>query len=179
MSSRRSSDEPVAKRQKVYRACLGCVNSKTRCEDVTPEGCLRCRNKRKDCSLIESGIDLPNSTYPGPPFAAELEARMEAAEKGCNLLSNRVERLERALRSTATDDHPSVPHPGSTYTPALTPALTPIARPVGVSALFTARMWTRVPLSEAIFNLSTEEGYPDPVSKGLVTLEQMEMAFHL
>ncbi|KAL1407946.1 hypothetical protein Q8F55_004743 [Vanrija albida] len=45
---------PAAKRQKLFRACAACVSSKTRCEDVTPEGCSLCRRRGKPCSL--SGV---------------------------------------------------------------------------------------------------------------------------
>ena len=177
MSSRRSSEDPSAKRQKVYRACLGCVSSKTRCEDVRLEGCLRCRTKRKDCSLVESGAaDLrQNSTDPGP-FAAELESRIEATEEGWRMLSRRVDTLERGLYATANA-------PSGTSTSGLqqapTPSMTPVPRPVGVSPMFSALNWSQLPLSETVFNLSSEEGFPDPVSRGLVTMDQMEMSFHL
>ena len=177
MSSRRSSEDPSAKRQKVYRACLGCVSSKTRCEDVRLEGCLRCRTKRKDCSLVESGAaDLrQTSTDPGP-FAAELESRIEATEEGWRMLSRRVDTLERGLYATANA-------PSGTSTSGLvqapTPSLTPVPRPIGVSPMFQALNWSQLPLSETIFNLSSEDGFPDPVARGVVTMEQMEMAFHL
>lgn len=182
MSSRRSSDEPATKRQKVYRACIGCVNSKTRCQDVVPlRGCLRCRTKQKECSLIESAADLQNSTDAGP-IAAELEARMEATEEGWRMLSRRVETLERGFYSTGNGPSGSGPNSNanSGLLQAPTPSLTPVHhRPVGVSPMFSALNWSQMPLSETIFNLSSEDGYPDPVSRGLVTLEQMEMSFHL
>lgn len=174
MSSHRSSDEPSAKRQKVYRACLGCVNSKTRCEDVRAEGCLRCRTKRKDCSLIDNGVDLRRSTDP-EPLVAELEARMEATEEGWRMLSRRVETLERGPYSTG-----NAPSGSSLTVPqAPTPSITPSHRPIGVSPMFSALNWSQMPLSETIFNVSSIDGYPDPVDRGLVTMEQMEMSFHL
>lgn len=176
MSSRRSSDEPSAKRQKVYRACIGCVNSKTRCEEVQASGCLRCRTKRKDCSLIESAVELQNSTDAGPT-AAELESRMEATEEGWRMLSRRVESLERGLYATGNPPSGSISNPVMVQAP--TPSLTPVPRPVGISPMFSSLNWSQMPLSETMFNLSSEEGYPDPVGRGLVSMEQMEMSFHL
>ena len=62
-----NTTRPSIKR-KAWRACAGCVNSKTRCEDITyPEGCLRCRTKKWVCSLAVARASddiedsLPNS----------------------------------------------------------------------------------------------------------------------
>lgn len=45
--------------------------------------------------------------------------------------------------------------------------------------MFSALNWVSVVMSETTYNLSSEEGYPDPVARGLVTMEQMDMSFHL
>lgn len=91
------------------------------------------------------------------------------------MLSRRVDMLERGSYSTGN------PLSGSTsgLLQASTPSMTPVPRPVGVSQMFSALNWSQMPLSETIFNLSSEDGYPDPVTRGLVSMEQMEMSFHL
>lgn len=70
-----SEDDPNHKRRKIYRACEACVHSKTRCENVTPEGCSLCRRRKKECSLAEAGPSrVPDghpamyNTFPYPPY---------------------------------------------------------------------------------------------------------------
>ncbi|ORY23798.1 hypothetical protein BCR39DRAFT_548503 [Naematelia encephala] len=51
-TSRRSTPPyPSDYVQRVYRACRLCARAKARCGGVTAEGCSRCRNKGKPCSL--------------------------------------------------------------------------------------------------------------------------------
>lgn len=176
-----SDDDRSVKRQKVYRACLGCVNSKTRCEDVVPsQGCLRCRSKQKDCSLVESGIGLRPSAD-RDPVDAELEARVHATEEGWRALSQRVDRLEQGLYAVGND--PSTSTSGNPtqqqQPPPPTPSTLSVNRPVGVNRLYSSLLWNRICMSETVFNVSSEAGYPDPVARGLITMDQMEMSFHL
>lgn len=182
MSSRRSSDvhddEPSAKRQKVYRACLGCVNSKTRCEDVVPsQGCLRCRTKRKECSLVESGAAVRRASSERANVGGELENRMDATEEGWRTLARRVDRLEQGLY--AMENAPSTSTAFGTGTQAPTPAAMSLHRPLGSNSLFTTLNFNLISISETVYNVSAADSYPDPVSRGLVTMEQMESAFHL
>lgn len=174
--SRRSStsqdDAGPSKKQKVYRACLACVNSKTRCEDVIPrDGCLRCRSKNKACSLVREEAER-SASHSRPPEAVE-DRRIAAMEEGWNVMHQRLDRLEQNLytRPTlpATTSASNIP----------TPSATPIPRPVEIHKIFTSIHWYSVPINERIFTVASDRGYPDPVARGLVSSEQMEMAFHL
>jgi hypothetical protein len=176
MSTSRHSNASAgpSKRQKVYRACLGCVNSKTRCEDVLPrDGCLRCRSKGVSCSLIES----VNGDELGEKNDDEIRTRLDSMEEGWRSLDVKLDRLEQYIHSI-----PSAPTSSSANnlpTPGRVPILTPIPRPVDIHALFTTIHWHSVAVTERVFTVSSDLGYPDPVLRGLVTLDQMEMAFHL
>ena len=179
MSSRRSSagrdDGPSAKRQKVYRACLGCVNSKTRCEDVVPaQGCLRCRTKQKECSLIESGAALRGESSERAVVEAEWENRLDATEEGWRTLAKRVDRLEQGLYALG-----NAPSSSTQATQPATPSTMSLHRPVATSELFSTLNWNTIVMSETIFNMSDTDSYPDPVARGLMTMEQMELSFHL
>ena len=174
MSSRRSSTSQSgagpSKKQKVYRACLACVNSKTRCEDVAPQdGCLRCRTKKKACSLVHAEAERSASRSHAPDEAEY--SRLAAMEEGWNLLHQRLDRLEQNMYA-----RPPLPSTTSTNN-IVTPAATP--RPVDIHKIFTTLHWQSVPMTERIFTLASDLGYPDPVTRGLVSAEQMEMAFHL
>lgn len=176
MSSRRSSisrdSTGPSKRQKVYRACLACVNSKTRCEDVVRrKGCLRCRDKRKSCSLVQAETE---PTVGGSHTSGAVEdRRILAMEDGWNLLQQRMDRLEQNMYA-----RPTMPDTISNSN-IVTPSSIAPSRPLEIHKLFTTLYWHSVPITERIFTLASDGGYPDPVARGLVTLEQMEMAFHL
>ena len=174
MSSRRSSTSQSgagpSKKQKVYRACLACVNSKTRCEDVAPQdGCLRCRTKNKNCSLVQAEAERSASRSRAPDEAEC--SRLSAMEEGSNRLHQRLDRLEQNMYS-----RPPLPPTISTSS-IVTPAATP--RPVDIHKMFTTLDWYWVPMTERIFTVASDLGYPDPVTRGLMSVEQMEMAFHL
>jgi hypothetical protein len=175
MSSRRSSTSHdgagPSKKQKVYRACLACVNSKTRCEDVVPrDGCLRCRSKNKICSLVQAEVERSASRSHAP--GEEGYGRLAAMEEGWNLLHQRLDRLEQSMCS-----RPTLPATTSSSSNFITPAATP--RPVDIHEIYTTLHWHSVPMTERIFTVASDLGYPDPVARGLVTAAQMEMAFHL
>lgn len=175
MSSRRSStsqDEAgPSKRQKVYRACLACVNSKTRCEDVVPrDGCLRCRSKNKICSLVQAEVERSTSRSRAPD--EEDCGRLTAMEEGWIVLRRRLDRLEQQTYS-----HRALPAMASSSSNIITPATTP--RPVDIHQLFTTLNWHSIPMTERVFTVASDLGYPDPVARGLVSADQMEMAFHL
>lgn len=175
-SSAPSDDGPSAKRQKVYRACLGCVNSKTRCEDVVPtQGCLRCRTKQKECSLMESGLGM-RASVDRDTVDAELEARIQATEEGWRRLHQRVERLEQGLYSVGAAASSVA---SGIQLPIESPSVLSTQRPFGVNPVYKSLLWNRESMSETIFNLSSDGGYPDPVARGIVTMEQMESSFHL
>jgi hypothetical protein len=174
MSSRRSSTSHdgagPSKKQKVYRACLACVNSKTRCEDVVPrDGCLRCRTKNKTCSLVHAEVERSASRSRAPDD--EGYGRIAAMEEGWNLLHQRLDRLEQSMSF-----RPPLPATNSASN-LITPTATP--RPVDIHKMFTTLNWHSVPMTERIFTVASDLGYPDPVARGLVSAEQMEMAFHL
>jgi hypothetical protein len=174
MSSRRSSTSHdgagPSKKQKVYRACLACVNSKTRCEDVEPrDGCLRCRTKNKTCSLVQREAVRSASRSRAPDD--EEYSRTVAMEEGWNLLHQRLDRLEQNVYS-----RPPLP-PTTSTSNIVTPAATP--RPVDIHKIFTTLNWHSIPMTERIFTVASDLGYPDPVARGLLSAEQMEMAFHL
>jgi hypothetical protein len=187
MSSRRSTshDEPgPSKRQKVYRACLACVNSKTRCEDVLPrDGCLRCRSKSKSCSLIRPEPHSPRSQ----PHESETATTVRLAEMEAewNVLRQRLDRLEndmsaRPLMTTMPSVRPPmITMPSDSVTHLNTPASYASPRPLGIHAIFTTLQWQSIALTERVFNVSSDLGYPDPVSRGIVSSEEMELAFHL
>jgi len=176
MSSRRSSTSQdgatSSKRQKVYRACLACVNSKTRCEDVIPrDGCLRCRSKSKICSLIQADTERSQSISRAP--VSEDNRRIAEMEEGLSLLHERMDRLEQSLFA-----RPTLPASNSASN-IVTPSAMSISRPIDVHRIFTTLHWHSVAITERIFTVASDLGYPNPVSRGLVTSDQMEMAFHL
>lgn len=178
MSSRRSiscDDEPgPSKRQKVYRACLACVNSKTRCEDVSPrDGCLRCRSKSKSCSLV-----MPEMR-PQPPQTHTVDAsarnRLTEMEAEWQALRQRLDRLERDISTRPT----LTTIPSGSISHVNTPSSSAAVRPVGIHEIYTTNHWESVAMTERVFNVASDLGYPDPVSRGIVSAEEMEMAFHL
>jgi hypothetical protein len=62
---------------------------------------------------------------------------------------------------------------------AITPASIPTPRPLELHRLFTTLHWHAVPITERIFTVASDLGYPDPVVRGIVSSQQMELAFHL
>jgi len=178
MSSRRSAsheDEAgPSKRQKVYRACLACVNSKTRCEDVSPrDGCLRCRSKSKSCSLVMPEIQpQPRSVH---TVDDTTRTRLSEMEAEWQVLRQRLDRLEHDLFT-----RPSLATiPSGSATHANTPSSSAPVRPVGIHEIYTTLHWQSVALTERVFNVASDLGYPDPVVRGIVSAEEMELAFHL
>jgi hypothetical protein len=168
-SSTSCDDAGPSKRQKVYRACLACVNSKTRCEDVLPrDGCLRCRNKSKLCSLVEASVPQPVGDW----HEDDLRARLDRMEEAWRSTNNKVDRLEQYTHSLP------VTQPSSSTTQMPTPVALHPTRPVGIHELFTTIHWHSIAITERVYNVSSGLGYPDPVLRGIVTEDQMEMAFH-
>lgn len=153
------------------RACRNCIKSKTRCEEFVPaEGCYRCRKRHDRCSFLDSPPDTPAPNVP-PDIRDKLD-HMEGLE-------SRIERLEAALLqaqgqvASAVNESPSL----SNHSPV--EVLKVPCRPShkGVLPLWTADH----PMSfdERMFSTADVTGYPDVVGAGLVTREQVDMAFQM
>lgn len=160
--------------RKSYRACVACVNSKIRCEDVTyPEGCLRCRTKKRVCSLAtaraadENGQSLPTSD--GLMFCRLRALEDELADVRKGLLQ---------VQSQRGDNFPTPV--GSARSGSLaveTPSEIP--RPINTSQLASALNWRKVEMSEGLFTMTSQDSYPDPITHQLFTLDELDSAFDL
>ena len=106
-----------------------------------------------------------------------MESRLEAAEDGCRTLSLRVERLEQDLYQLRNMPSTSSSMPTTT---AVTTSSIPTHRPVGINPLFASiHDYQRVRHDETVFNLSSQDSYPDPIARGLVNQLEMELSYHL
>lgn len=134
----RSNSVRSSASRKAYRACIACVNSKIRCEDVTyPEGCLRCRTKKRVCSLAtaraadDNDQSLPNSD-------GLMLCRLRALED--ELADVRKSLLQ--VQSQRGD--PSATPIGSVRSgPALGESPNEIPRPINTSQLASALNWRK------------------------------------
>jgi hypothetical protein len=168
--NRSTLTRPSASR-KSYRACVACVNSKIRCEDVTyPEGCLRCRTKKRVCSLAtaraadENGQSMPTSD-------GLMLCRLRALED--ELADVRKALLQVQSQSSAT------PVGSGRSESAIAETPTEIPRPINTSQLASALNWRKVEMSEGLFTMSSQDSYPDPVANQLFTLDELDGAFDL
>lgn len=106
----------------------------------------------------------------------EVGSRLDAAEEGCRTLGQRVERLEQELYHLR-----SIPSTSSlpTTTAGTTPSV-PTHRPIGINPLFESTFaYQRIRHDETVFNMSSQNSYPDPIARGLVNMMEMELAYHL
>ena len=160
--------------RKSYRACVACVNSKIRCEDVTyPEGCLRCRTKKRVCSLAtaraadENGQSMPTSD-------GLMLCRLRALED--ELADVRKALLQ--VQSQRGDNSATPVGSGRSGSSAVeTPS--DIPRPINTSQLASALNWRKVEMSEGLFTMSSRDSYPDPIANQLFTLDELDGAFDL
>lgn len=102
---------PAPKRPKLFRACEACVSSKTRCEDVTPDGCGHCRRRRKQCSLqaiVGAYVAPPEERY-GTPGSEQREPGEDVRALRARLAETeaRLASLERAARQPLPPPPPS------------------------------------------------------------------------
>lgn len=174
--SERDRSNPVrsSASRKAYRACVACVNSKIRCEDVTyPEGCLRCRTKKRVCSLAtaraadDNDQSLPNSDGLMLCRLRALEDELADVRKG--LLQVQSQR----------GDHSATPIGSVRSGSALVESPNEIPRPISTSQLASALNWRKSEMSEGLFTMSSHDSYPDPVANQLFTLDELEGAFDL
>jgi hypothetical protein len=179
-TSRRERSAPIRNpnasrpfvQRKAYRACVACVNSKIRCEGVVyPEGCLRCRTKKRECSLA-----TPVSTEDAEVSGSEgiMLCRMRALE-------DELADMKAVLQQVQTDRRdrlaPSIDTHRSESSLVATPARPSIARTISTTQLTSALNWRRVQVSEGLFSMSSATSFPDPVDERLLTMDELERAF--
>lgn len=152
------------------------------------QGCFRCRKRQDHCSFLES---------PPSPIGRSVGQLPEIQHKldSVNELSDRVARLEHALmlaqHSPATglaNDAPqslSGPLTGPSMHPS-TPGVSNHSITLHGSNARTTRtsqgaLWAEDAPSfdERVFCTVGETGYLDPVQGGLVTREQVDLAFQM
>ncbi|BEI94044.1 uncharacterized protein CcaverHIS019_0605030 [Cutaneotrichosporon cavernicola] len=180
-SHSRSRSPSPRKRPKIFRACVACVVSKTRCEDVTPGGCALCRRRNKACSLAAVVGTFEGMT---PPLSArstgsatcshsrpaaegdDLRARLDDAEA-------RLERTERALADLETRVSGPIssfrPQPNSQYREDEHVIL---AGPLRLSNLQLEGH------DESLWSVACTRAYPDPISRGLLSPAEAELVWH-
>lgn len=177
-SSDRDS-QPPPKRPRIYRACLPCVSSKTRCQDVTTAGCYRCRTKHLQCSLLEGAIE-PGPSSHGLNGASdgevdELRLRLAQVEATSRELQARVRQLE---------ERPALTRPHSAHQiPTHSSVVQTVDTPATGGNLTRMLSWTVVApdfvFDERLLCISDLQTPLDPVAQGLVSKAQMDMSFHM
>lgn len=176
---------PAPKKPKLFRACEACVNSKTRCEDVTPEGCGHCRRRRKQCSLqaIVGAYVAPSEERYGTPGS---EHHAAGAGEDVRALRSRLAETEARLASLERMSRHPPPPPSYHYSPGQPGPATPRtanfnnapAEPrLMHGALQLASMYHQVQHDETLFSAASTRPYRSPTSVGL-TPDQIEMAWH-
>jgi hypothetical protein len=165
-----------SKARKSYRACIACVNSKIRCEDVTyPEGCLRCRTKKRVCSLATArasddiGDSLPSSD--GLILCRMRALEDELANMRKSLLKMQTQRGDQTA-ATSRSGRSDLSHFG-------TPVESPLPRPISTTQLASALNWRKVRMSEGLFSMSSEDSFPDPIRSQLFTVDELDGAFDM
>ncbi|KAL7420642.1 hypothetical protein Q5752_004593 [Cryptotrichosporon argae] len=183
-------ESSTSKRPRLFRACQQCVSAKTRCEEVKPGGCRGCRKKNKECSLAGtvlasdsrrssdrlghghgSGFRQGHGSLDGM-----LAQRVGEAEERAAVLESRVAVLERQVLHQTL----ATPAAGAGATPVETPHVNLVDVPVR-HPLFDPILSVRVSdnSSATFFGAYGDEPYPDPVALGLVSQDQVDMAFQL
>lgn len=175
------SENPRPTKRTKYRACDSCVTSKTRCDDVTADGCLVCRKRSRPCSLTESSL-LDGRARGSPSVveetAAELRGRLDMVEA-------RAWEMEERLRAIETGSAHLTPHRAysNQQSSSLGPTpLQPQMDPVEDVDLYATRLAGRHHaglFDERLFSPIDVKGYPDAVQRGLVSAEQVDMAFQM
>jgi hypothetical protein len=177
-SSDRDS-QPPPKRPRIYRACLPCVSSKTRCQDVTTAGCYRCRTKHLQCSLLEGAIEPGPSTQglnvTSDGEVDELRFRLAQVEATSRELQARVRQLE---------ERPALTRPHSAHQiPTHSSVVQTVDTPATGGNLTRMLSWTVVApdfvFDERLLCISDLQTPLDPVAQGLVSKAQMDMSFHM
>lgn len=173
---------PTPKRPKLFRACEACVNSKTRCEDVTPEGCGHCRRRRKQCSL--QAIVGAYAATPERFGTPSSEHKPHAAGEDVGALRARLAETEARLASLERMARHPPPPPSYHFSPQHAGPSTP--RQFGNpppeprlmnGALQLATMYHQVQHEETLFTAASTRPYRSPTSVGL-SPDQIEMAWH-
>jgi hypothetical protein len=164
---------PPRKRTRVDRACQSCIISKIRCQEVTPTGCLRCRQRVIPCSLL-----LPESTPTRDPNAHHgiLELSNTIAD-----LSRRLESLERALKQGTSTTLGSGWNAGAGAGLELGRMSTETRlRAVAGHATFGNSSNRYIPdLLEKFISTARDDRFPDIFKEGIVTVDQVEMGFQM
>lgn len=106
-----------------------------------------------------------------------LRRRLDEMEEAWRSLNAKLDRLELYIQSIPSAQSTSTAN--NNHTPLHVATSLSSSRPIGIHELFTTLHWHSIAFNERVFNISSDLGYPDPVLHGLVTMEQMEMAFHL
>ena len=160
--------------RKAYRACVACVNSKTRCEDVTyPEGCLRCRTKKRVCSLATARTsDDPGESLPSSDGL--ILCRMRALED--EMASMRKLLLQVQPQSSANTTASGRSGPSHLGTPVVE---SHSSRPISTERLASALNWRKARMSEGLFSMSSEDSFPDPIRCRLFTVDELDGAFDM
>jgi hypothetical protein len=192
-SSRSHSPQHANKRRKVYRACIGCVSSKTRCEDVTSQGCLRCKTKSKLCSLVEdtstvvpheplgfADINRGRNEVDAIPQSAmtTILEKLESMDAAWNSVSQRLSLVEGSLAKLASQSPADIHHPSYASSSTAMPTQQ-IYRPISKTALGTAADCRGIHAPEEFSTLVATEQFPDVVRRGLLTTDQVDVAFQL
>lgn len=157
--------------RKDYRACVACVNSKIRWDVTYPEGCLRCRTKKRVCSLStvrasgDTGESLPTSY-------GLILCRMRALE-------DELADMRKLLLQVQTQSSTISGRSESSLFVFGTPDQWQSPRPICTAQLASALNWRRVQMSEGLFSMSSEDSFPDPIRSQLFTMDELVGAFDL
>jgi hypothetical protein len=165
------------KRTRVDRACQSCITSKVRCQELLSTGCLRCRERGSGCSLA-----VPETTTTTPIYNEVTNSQNPADDPQTIIrdLTSRVQALEHFISSQTHSHLQSGLHKSSADQAVSTRYET--LRSIGRNKYDspTAFGGEHVPdLLEGYLTTATQDGYPDLVKEGFMTLDQVEMAFQL
>jgi hypothetical protein len=175
------ADNPRPTKRTKYRACDSCVTSKTRCDDVTADGCLVCRRRNKPCSLTESATTdgrLRASPSVVEETAAELRNRLDVVEA-------RAWEMEQRLRAVESSSAHVTPRTGHSIQQSSSTGPTPLQPQMDTVEdidLHTTRLVGRHHaglFDERLFSPIDVKGYPDAMQRGLVPADQVDMAFQV
>lgn len=174
-------DNPRPTKRTKYRACDSCVTSKTRCDDVTVEGCLVCRKRNRPCSLTESST-TDGRARASPSIveetAAELRGRLDMVEARAWEMEERL----RAVETRSTHVTPQGSYSNQQSSSMGPTPLQPQLEAVEDVDLHMTRLVGRHHaglFDERLFSPIDTKGYPDAVQRGLVSAEQVDMAFQM
>ena len=106
-------DSPRLASRKRYRACETCASAKTRCDDVRSDGCLECRRRNRQCSIVHAISERARVTaLDGDHTSSFSSSPSSNVEHRLSLLESQISSLrDEICPSYDSSRHSSLPFP--------------------------------------------------------------------